>query len=825
MTRKPRNAGVVVVLTMLLCMAPLLRSGTVLAADGVSPAAQCATLHRVEAPEPGAHSLDLHVEALNGIIIAEGADKRSPRLLLLNSRVPATIAGPLSLDHHLLQSLELVESTWGHEAEARINLSVGPNVSIAAEPGEGVTHVRISRDGEHFTINFIETPYPVVEVPLAAGGGALKAKLLELASTSGSSDAPSWWDGASQDGMKTMLRAVRDADIRMRAYESALAAAQEDGAAEAPSGGEEAPAIEEAQPAPVEEVEVPAPPAPREPRVTSSTEANRELVKTQLAASAPDLEGDAPVVVTRSVWRGDPLQQPVTIDFREMQLVNAVQILSSMAGINVVAGADLIGTVSLNLKDVPLKQAIETALRLNGLGMVEEQGIYHIKPYLEAVASNRTTDVVDIENAEASEIATTLKEMLGGSEFESLISISANKTANTVIVTGPEEQIGPLLRMARRLDVEQAVLPTVTLPVKLNYADPQDMMAVIQPILTKEVGGVTVDQRARILVVTDIPIIVEKIADLVKQLDIPAKSVAIEGMIVDVTLTDGADTGVNWLISAVQNQSRRDAAGNTGIFTGNLQELSFGSALDVGATAGLLNFGVLSGDIDWRGIIQAEVRNNNSTLLSNPKLITVENQPATITIASQIPYVELTQTDQGGQQTSTAFKDIGTELSVTPTVTHDNHIIAKVQAKESTTSGQLNNIPIEDKREISTTPHIASGETIYVGGLRKNNDTINVRKVPVLGNVPVMNFLFRSNQRSETVNELLIFLTCTVLDDGPLPLTQYQQGRVDQVRDARLEVSAETAVIYDTVYPGEMRDPAWKWRKHRSDTDPVGSGE
>lgn len=828
MTRKRWNAGVIVILTMLLIMAPVLRSGTAAAVDdtaaatsGTTSSVHCATLHRVEAPKAASQELNLHVEALRGVLIASGADKDVRRLLLVNSRIPAALAGNVELNHPLITSLELIESSWGHEAEARIDLAIADDVVIETEEAAGVMHVRLSRGDESFTINFVATPYPVLENPVRAT--ALKSDLLELAKQKDETDAPGWWTDNSRDAMKAMLRSVRDAEVMPASFENGIAAAQDDTAteeavdAEAPAeeaSAEEAPAVEEE--APAEEVKTP--PAPREPKVTTSTEANKELTKQLLAASAPSLVGDAPEAMERKTWKGDPLLQPVTIDFREMELVKSVQILANMAGINVVAGADLVGTVSLNLKDVPLKQAMETALRLNGLGIVEEEGIYHIKPYLDAIAADRETEVVDIENSDAADIAMTLKDVIAGSEFESLISVSANKNASTVIVSGPTDQIGALVRMAKRLDVEKAVLPTVTMPIKLNYADPQEMVAIIEPILTTDIGQVTVDERARILVVTDIPIIVEKLKDLVEQLDIPAKSVAIEGLIVDVTLTDAADTGVDWLISAVQSQSRRDAAGNTGIFTGDLQNLSLNSDLSIGDAAGLLNFGILSGDIDWRGVIQAEVRNNNSTLLSNPKLITVENQPATILIASEIPYVELTQTEQGGQQTSTEFKPIGTELTVTPTVTHDNHIIAKILAKESTSSQEVNGIPVEDKRQIETTPHIASGETIYVGGLRKNNDTVSIRKIPLLGDVPVMNFLFRSNQRNETINELLIFLTCTVLGDTN-ELTEYQNERVNQVRDARLEVNAETALIYDTVYPGEMRDPAWKWRKQKAESN------
>ncbi len=822
MTRKRWNAGVFVVLTVLLSMAPTLRFGTAVAEGNTEPIAaglsstdteRCATLHRIDAPTAGENQIDLHIEALRGILVAEKSEASTCRLLLINSRIPADLAGVITINHALLNSITFMESNWGHESEARIELDLVAGVSVDTVENEGGTSVVLQKDGLRFDINLIATPYPVVPTKNAADTQALKSQLLALSAADNEKDKDAWWGDSAKGEMKEMLRSVRNADTHARVYDAAMLAAQEEQApAEEPA--QEAPAVEEAAPA-TEVAEPVTPPAPRELKAPLiGTEANKALAKEMIAAAAPPLSEVSEEVIVRKEWKGDPLKQPVTLDLRKADPRFVVALLATKAGINIVANKDLGDEVEIYLKDVPLLKAMETVLSLNGLGLIEKEGIYHIVPYLDAIAADRVTDVVEIENADAEEIASTLKDVVAGSEFESLISISANKTANTVIVSGPTDHIGSLLQMAKRLDVEQMVLPTVTMPIKLNYADPKDIVLVVESILTKDVGTVTVDERARILVVTDIPIIIEQITALVEQLDIPVKQVAIDAMIVDVTLTDAADTGVDWLISAVQSQSRRDAAGNTGIFTGNLQELSLNSNLSIGDAAGLLNFGILSGDVDWRGVIQAEVRNNNSTLLSNPKLITVENQPATITIASEIPYVELTQTDRGGQQTSTKFKPIGTELTVTPTVTHDNHIIAKILAKESTSSQAVNGVPVEDKREINTTPHIASGQTIYVGGLRKNNDTVSVRKVPLLGDVPVVNFLFRSNQRSETVNELLIFLTCTVLEENP-SLTEYQEERANQVREARIEVNAETALINDTVYPGEMRDPAWKWRKSK----------
>jgi type II secretory pathway component GspD/PulD (secretin) len=314
-------------------------------------------------------------------------------------------------------------------------------------------------------------------------------------------------------------------------------------------------------------------------------------------------------------------------------------------------------------------------------------------------------------------------------------------------------------------------------------------------------------------------VVVENIRELVKKLDMPTKQVAIDAMIVDVNLQDGAETGVDWLINSVQEQSRRQAALGTdengepiGRAIGSLQELGLATALAGNPAAGVLNFGILTGDIDWQGIIQAEIRNQKGRLISNPVLVTIENEPATIDITQEIPFVEVKETNAGGSQTNTEFKNIGTVLTVTPRVTHDDDILVDINAKESTTAGEFNGIPIEDKRMIETNLRVKSGNTIFIGGLRKQSRNNTVRKIPVLGDIPVLNVLFRQNSRTERVNELLIFLACNVVQDKT-ELTPYQKERLTQVKEVEVHVDAQGALFHDMVYPAQETDPLWKWRR------------
>ncbi|HDP36040.1 MAG TPA: hypothetical protein ENN29_13130 [Candidatus Hydrogenedentes bacterium] len=532
-------------------------------------------------------------------------------------------------------------------------------------------------------------------------------------------------------------------------------------------------------------------------------------------ASEP-VEPDRPAPVReRTPYGGDPMEQLVDIDFRDVDLTNVVAILALKADINIIAGAELRGVVTANLRQVPLRVAMETALRMNGLGLVEEDGIYFIIPYEEAASVNRKTAMVTLEKAEATDVKKILDDIISGIRDEAVINISANRNTNTLVISAPRARVDELVAMAHQLDVAEPKLPTVTEAIALNYSEPQKLVPMLKNMLTDKVGDVAADERARQIVVTDLPVVVEQIQELVKKLDVPTRQVLIETMVVDAVLNDEADTGVQWLLESVRRMSRRQAAlGDNGRAVGNLQELSLLSDMEVLQNAGsLLNFGVLTGSIDWRGMIQMEVRNRNAHLVSNPVVLTLENESAEISISQEIPYIELSQTSAGGSQTSTRFKEVGTVLVVTPRVTHDNTIITTIEGKESNLAGQFQGIPIEDKREIMSTMRMGNGQTIFVGGLRKSSANSSARKIPVLGDVPIVNFMFRSNQRTEQINELLVFLTCSVIDSEYPELTPYQREAYEKAPPIVPRVDAWETTMYEVAHPEVSKEFQKTWRR------------
>ena len=555
------------------------------------------------------------------------------------------------------------------------------------------------------------------------------------------------------------------------------------------------------------------------------------------AAPLPPVSRDAapspePTGLTTASHLGpsvDPLYQPVTIDFRDMELSSLVALLAQKAQINVIAGADVAvkGTVSAYLQDVPLLQAMETVLRMNELGLVEEEGIYRIVSYETALSARRDSKIVYLQNGQAADIQKTLDSVAQGMPETQQISIASNDATNVIIISGPEKRVAELEELTYQLDVAEPTLATVTEAIKLNYADPAAVIPLIETMLTEEgVGSAEADIRGSHVIVTDLPIVIEQVRELIAQVDTPVRQVSIEAMVIDAVLRDSSETGVTWLLDLVR---QRNSAGEvTGVLdnrantrgepTGSLQDMSVSSTLgEMGSdslNAGILTFGVLADGLDLHGAIAAEVANSNAEILANPMVVTTENKEAEIQIVQDYPYQEITQSTQGPAVASTAFKEIGIDLKVTPRVTHSRDIIVDVEAKQSSISGLTSDgIPIEDKRVASTQLRTADNRTIFIGGLRNITDNLDVSKIPVLGDIPVLNFMFRNTSIDKVHTELLIFLTCRVIEDELPELTPEQRVENDKLQDVPRVPNSQRALFHTMTKPGEMRDPMWKWRR------------
>jgi type II secretory pathway component GspD/PulD (secretin) len=511
---------------------------------------------------------------------------------------------------------------------------------------------------------------------------------------------------------------------------------------------------------------------------------------------------------------GDPLDQLVDIDFREMELSNAVAILARKAQVNVVAGPPLTGTITASLKNVPLRKAMEILLELNDLGIIEDEGILRIVPLQDAAASNRITQTVYLDNANATDLATTLQNVVSAAPGSELVSISPNDNTNILVVAGPPNRVRELTALAQELDIAEPVLPTFTEAIPLNYAEPEEIRPVVESMLTAEIGKVEVDGRSRHIIVKDVPAVIEQIRAMILKVDQPVKQVAIHAMLVDAVLRDSSELGASWLLELFPDLNRRGMP--IGDFTGGSFEGNLGNVGSTDLNAGILSFGLLNRDYGLQARIAAEAASGNTEILANPMVITTENKEANITIAQEFPYQEITQGLTGPPVATTNFKDIGITLTVMPRVTHDNHIIVDLDAKQSSVSGLTETgVPIEDKREATTTLTVADGQTIFIGGLRNVSDRLDTNKIPVLGDIPVLGFMFKNTAAEKIHTELMIFLTTHVIENDLPELTPAEQAAHDKLGGVPYVPDAQRAMFRNIGKPGESRDPAWKWRRSK----------
>ena len=417
---------------------------------------------------------------------------------------------------------------------------------------------------------------------------------------------------------------------------------------------------------------------------------------------------------------------------------------------------------------------------------------------------------------------------------------------------------------------EQMGVATATETFKLEYAVASEAMLVVKEIVTAK-GKVVASDDVNILIVTDDPGNMPRIAEVIQEIDVEptivdtmtgtfrlsyleALSAAtmlekmvtkdVASVIADATTNTIVltDTPANFqvvsdLIAVLDQKPDQvfievlmvDAVLSDGAEFGvewiarairgpgtNLQEAVFETDLgNIGTLpldADIMTLGVIGGDIDISARIAAEVTSRDATILADPKILVVNNETAKIEIVSEVPFQEITQSTQGPPVASTEFKDIGVTLDVTPRITHENTIILRVRPEESYISGRTDDgIPIEDSRRADTTIMLADGQTVVMGGLRNISTTDSVTKVPWLGDIPLLGRLFRNTVTEQVNTELLLFLTVHIVKGAPPELTPAERIKYDAIQNVEVP-DATRKLQQDTMKPWGKRTPFWMRR-------------
>ncbi len=293
------------------------------------------------------------------------------------------------------------------------------------------------------------------------------------------------------------------------------------------------------------------------------------------------------------------------------------------------------------------------------------------------------------------------------------------------------------------------------------------------------------------IVAIDQPPYIRRLVAAVEKLDVPRRQVRISALIFDASLTDLENIGINWSHSVKGRNLTSD---------GNPQDLFSINAVTLpspGANAvhGALTFMSLSQHFDVTAVVNALRSSRNSRLLADPTVVVSDQESAKISIVTEIPYQQLTESALGGVIGTTAFREAGVTLEVTPHIARDATVNMIVTPRFSVLTGftEQDNQPIIAKREAQTVVRVANNQTLVIGGLRQRGRVRERSAVPYLADIKFIGHLFR--QRSDEIreSELLVFLTPTIIDPDTFGTARermgYEAGKceLEQVRQEPCE--------------------------------------
>ncbi|MCP5046629.1 MAG: type II secretion system protein GspD, partial [bacterium] len=253
-----------------------------------------------------------------------------------------------------------------------------------------------------------------------------------------------------------------------------------------------------------------------------------------------------------------------------------------------------------------------------------------------------------------------------------------------------------------------------------------------------------------------------------QKLDIPRSMVYIESLIMEVDMNKSLDIGIDWSAFGKTSIDGKDAVLGGGFGSGfaGPQDL-----LQGGLTLGLLSepitiAGVTVSNIS--AIINAVQTDNDFRILSTPQILTTDNEEARITVGENRPYqTRSTTDDSGGTFESFEYRDVGKILKITPHVTEGRLVRMQISLEvtniDLASTGTNTTLPVTKKRTVDTTVIVKDNQTVVIGGLIEDSTTKNESKVPVLGDIPLLGWLFRNTSDQNIRTNLYIFLTPRVI--------------------------------------------------------------
>lgn len=414
-------------------------------------------------------------------------------------------------------------------------------------------------------------------------------------------------------------------------------------------------------------------------------------------------------------------------------------------------------------------------------------------------------DAVALQHASAGEMLKVLQGLLGKTAGEGL-QLVADERSNAILMAGAPEIRSKARELLTRLDQPQVAEGSIKV-VYLHYLKAAELVPVLKGILEKKDQGnaaakqapmsIEASESTNALVVNAPPDRMADVLEVVRKLDIRRAQVLVEAIIAEVDGKVVRDLGVEWKTSF-----NGDGTQAISRFPGGQLQAADSVLEQVGAglTLGYFRHGSL------RAVMQALDTTGNANILSMPSIVTLDNQEAEILVGSNVPFKTGEATSAGAPVenpfTTIERQDIGVTLKVKPQVNQGDAITLDIQQTiETLTDASTAQDIVTDKRSVHTSVMLGDEDILVLGGLMQDERRSSERKVPILGDIPLIGALFRSTTDTVEKKNLMVFVRTRILGDFAAS-EQETRDRYDRVRELQVRAGEDDAAFSGTA-PGQ----------------------
>ena len=448
-------------------------------------------------------------------------------------------------------------------------------------------------------------------------------------------------------------------------------------------------------------------------------------------------------------------------------------------------------------------------------------------------AAEIKTVVVNLDHAATSDVIELLENLL---DTDAPVKVIENERSNSLVLRGTEFNVMDALQVIDLIDQPSNEVSN-TRVFRLGQSKAADVALIVQEILVKPADGtsqssanvnnvrLTADESMNAVVVNANPAFMKRIEVLIKELDRRRNQVLIEAAMVEINLTEIGNYGVEFAAGDSEGDSipviSTSLNGVLSTLLGQLnQEADFGGSVSATDILGLLDTPTIAisqldpDGLSFGAIINALNKNTYADLLSTPSVVAMNNTESHILVGQNVPFRSGNLVFPNDQSISglrpTSREDIGTELTVTPSIHEDLSVRMEIQA--SIEAIQEGGIGIGDsgladvatnKRELTTVVVAENRQTIVLGGLIRNENRANANRVPVLGSIPIMGRLFRSESETEVRTMLLIFIRPTVINDAS-DAQAVTDRKFGELRELTIGGDADVQSNTDELFKGNL---------------------